>query len=371
MNIKVLSFCFLSFAVVAFTGSGCAPQKVQLVSPTLEPVVLDTVEEQGVLTDMEFQYEAPQAELSATKVEQTQVLPSVPFVDQRMMVYAEKFTSWETLSLQVAALDLSDRLPPQWDECLAGIAEVFRGYSVLMEALLAQDTPAAMAGQLVVDPWLIYQNDIVFLEGGCQQVFADGAVALDGNQENQEANIKVEEGAAVGTQYPGEGLYEEAIVDLQNVEASQPDQGEQKIMSAADRSEQWDKAVSLLESRQYDDAIDTFEKLFNTEYDIPARANIQKAAEVASVGMRRKSANIFVKARREMEYDLKKELLRESWQLLHDITVKYPEVKLVGKVRQNLLIIEKHIDGFDPLMLRELKPVVGLAQEDLPEEYLY
>ncbi|MEN8134695.1 MAG: hypothetical protein ABFS18_04050 [Thermodesulfobacteriota bacterium] len=367
MNIKVWSFCFMFFAVVAFTGSGCAPQKVQLVPRTIEPVVLDAVEDQVPLTDMEFQYESPQAELSATKAEQTQVLPSVPFVDQRMMVYADKFTSWETLSLQVAALDLSDRLPPQWDQCLAGIAEVFRGYSVLMEALLAQDTQAVMAGQLGVDPWLIYQNDIVFLEGECQQVFTDGAVVLGGAQEKHGANTEFEEGTAVATQHPGGGLSKKTIAAPRKGD-SQP---KQKLLSAADRSGQWDKAVLLLESGQYDDAIDAFGMLFNTEYDIPARANIQKAAEVASVGMRRKSANIFVKARREMEYELKKELLRESWQLLHDITVKYPEVKLIGKVRQNLLIIEKHIDGFDPLMLQELRPVAGAAQEDLPEEYLY
>jgi hypothetical protein len=369
MNIKVLSFCFMSFAVVAFTGSGCAPQKVQLVPRTIEPVVLDAVEAQVPLTDMEFQYESVQDELSATEVEQTQMLASVPFVDQRMLVYADKFTGWETRALQIAALDLSDRLPLRWHECLADIARVFHGYSVLMETLLARDTQVVMAGQFVVDPWLIYQNDIAFLEGGCQQVFIDGTVVLGSSQEAHDADTEVEGGQPVVTRPPGEGLYEEAV-DPENL-GEQPAQEEQKLLTAGDRSGQWDKAVLLLESGQYDDAIDAFARLFNTEYDIPARANIQKAAEVASVGMRRKSANIFVKARREMEYDLKKELLRESWQLLHDITVKYPEVKLIDKVRKNLLIIEKHIDGFDPLMLQELMPVVGSAQEDLPEEYLY
>jgi tetratricopeptide (TPR) repeat protein len=200
-------------------------------------------------------------------------------------------------------------------------------------------------------------------------VFIDGTVVLGSSQEAHDADTEVEGGQPVVTRPPGEGLYEEAV-DPENL-GEQPAQEEQKLLTAGDRSGQWDKAVLLLESGQYDDAIDAFSRLFNTEYDIPARANIQKAAEVASVGMRRKSANIFVKARREMEYDLKKELLRESWQLLHDITVKYPEVKLIDKVRKNLLIIEKHIDGFDPLMLQELMPVVGSAQEDLPEEYLY
>jgi tetratricopeptide (TPR) repeat protein len=136
-------------------------------------------------------------------------------------------------------------------------------------------------------------------------------------------------------------------------------QEEQRAILAQTLSALWDRAVWLLDSQKYDEAIDVFEELLNTEYDIPARANIQKAAEAASVEMRRKSASIFVKARRERDYDRKKELLRESWQLLYDITAKYPEVKLIDKVRQNLLIIEKHIELFDPLVLQELKTVPG------------
>lgn len=585
MNFKVLSFCFMSFAVVGLLGSGCAPQKVQLVSHTVEPVVEEppvsdtegikdlVVEEQGPLTDMEFQYEPPPAEVpEEIKAEQTLVLPSVPFVDQRMVVYADKFSSWETLALQFTALDSSDRLPPQWHECQTSIEGVFRGYSVLMEALLGQDPLAVMNGQFVEDPWLIYQNDIAFLEGGCQQVFVAGA-ALVSSLENRDSETEVLQSEAVVSQYADEGRYEDAIVAFRNLRDSQPGravsantskmyglallrtgefdmaakvlagalenmrpsqeerslrrlvadllmatgsleearghyrkladyfesrksddrwvadqlallggvdtqarefplylnalkgyisfdgqhiprgmrelvesmeedfrespltdqarqmlgqledlireatarsldevdvlmanndyvraksllekmlfddlpgavhdtvqrsmdyllqaemkyQEEQKVLMAAARSERWDKAVLLLESRQYDEAIDIFETLFNTEYDMPARANIQKAAEAASVGMRRKSANIFVRARREMDYERKKELLRESWQLLRDIVVKYPEVEVIDKVRQNLLIIEQHIEAFDPLMLRELKPVRGLAQED-------
>ncbi len=584
MNFKVLLLWVMSFAVVGFMGSGCAPQKVQLVPQAIAPVFEEppvsdaegikdlVVEEQGPLTDMEFQYEAPPAELPELKVEQTLVLPSVPFVDQRMMVYADKFSSWETLALQVAALESSDKLPPQWHECLAAIEGVFRGYSVLMEALLSQDPLAVMNGQFVADPWLVYQNDIVFLEGGCQQVFIAGA-ALVSSLESRDSETEIMQSEAVVTQYADEGRYEDAIVAFRNLRDSQPGravsantskmyglallrtgefdmaakvlsgalenmrssqeerslrrlvadllmatgsleearnhyrkladyfesrksddrwvadqlallggvdmkarefplyldalkgyitfdgqhipqgmralvesmeedfrespltdqarqmldqledlvrewaarsldevdvlaanndyvrakallekmlfddlpgtvhdtvqrsmdyllqaemkyQEEQKVLMAAARSEQWDKAVLLLEARQYDEAIDAFESLFHTEYDIPARANIQKAAEAASVGMRRKSANIFVRARREMDHDRKKELLRESWQLLEDIMVKYPEVELIDKVRQNQLIIEQHIDAFDPLMLRELKPVWGLTQKD-------
>ena len=597
MNIRVLSFCLMSFAVVSLTVGGCAPQKVQLVSPSIdstveEPPAADTVqieaevaeiqpevvEQQGPLTDMEFQSEPEQPEALVVspepviEVERILVLPNVPFVDQRMMVYADKLSSWESLASQVAELDLSDSMPPRWHECLAAIDGVFRGYSVLMEALLVQDLPVVVADQFVVDPWLIYQDDITFLERGCKQVFIAGATLVS-SWGNRDSDTEVKKSEAVVTQYTDEGRYEDAIVAFRNLMDSQPDravsantskmyglallrtgefdmaagvlsgalenmrssheerslrrlvadlllasgsleearghyrkladyfesrkgddrwvadqlallggvdvkarefplyldalkgyisfdghhipqgmrelvermeedfresplsdqarqmlgqledlirewaarsldevdvlvanndyvqaksllekmlfddlpgavhgtaqrsmdyllqaemkyQEEQRVLMAAARSGQWDKAVLLLESREFDEAIDIFEKLFNTEYDIPARANIKKAAEAASVGMRRKSANIFVKARREKDDDRKREMLRESWQLLYDITVKYPEVKLIDKVRQNLLIIEKNIDVFDPLMLRELKPVLGVAQDD-------
>ncbi|MDT8335558.1 MAG: tetratricopeptide repeat protein, partial [Desulfurivibrionaceae bacterium] len=130
---------------------------------------------------------------------------------------------------------------------------------------------------------------------------------------------------------------------------------EQRAMLERTLSAQWDKAEWLLDSEKYDEAIDTFRALLNTEYDEPARANIQKAIEIAAVEMRRRSATIFVKARKEKDEARKREFLRESWQLLYDITVKYPEARLIDKVRMNLEIIEKHIEIFDPLMLQELK----------------
>ena len=129
-------------------------------------------------------------------------------------------------------------------------------------------------------------------------------------------------------------------------------------------SAQWDQAIVLLDSQKYDAAIKAFEELLNTEYDIPARSNMMKAAESAASEMRRKSASIFVKARRERDDDRKKELFRESWQILQEIMTKYPEVQLIDKVRQNLAIIEKHIELFDPSVLPDHNDVVGGDVED-------
>ena len=136
-------------------------------------------------------------------------------------------------------------------------------------------------------------------------------------------------------------------------------QVEQQLVMQQTLSEQWDNATRLLDARKYDKAIGAFSTLFNTEYDAPARAKTQKAAEASSGEMRRKSASFFVKARKERDYERKKELFRESWQLLYDITVKYPNVKFINKVKQNLGTIENHIELFDPALFDELKTVSG------------
>jgi hypothetical protein len=136
---------------------------------------------------------------------------------------------------------------------------------------------------------------------------------------------------------------------------------EQQLVMQQTLSEQWDNAVRLLDARKYDKAIGAFSTLFNTEYDVPARAKIQDAAEASSGEMRRKSASFFVKARKERDYERKKDLFRESWQLLHDITVKYPDVKLIDKVKLHLGTIENQIELFDPALLDELKMVSGFG----------
>ncbi|MCA1765671.1 MAG: hypothetical protein LC633_05420 [Desulfobulbaceae bacterium] len=532
------------------------------------------------LTDFEFSSEPAGPEGSGepggsvVRTERILVLPSVPFVDRRMTIYADKLSSWEAIARQLEEVDLEERMPDRWHECLASVEEMFRDYSALMEALLVQDHPAVKAEQMVVDPWLLYQKDISFLEGGCDQVFVAGA-SLVGGWDNFLAadDNEIQEDEALVARYAAEGRYEEAIEAFEELIDSRPERAvgahtskmyglallrtgkfdlaaevlattlenmlpsyerrelrrlvadlnlasgrlakarghyrilaehfesrggddrwvagqlalldevdvnarefplyrevlkgyisfdgrhipgrirqlvermgedfrespltdqarqmlmgmedsirewvagrldqvdnlradhnyvearavlekllsddlpapvhgmvqramddllqveaayrqEQKAMQAETLSAQWDKAVWLLEAKRYDEAIVTFRNLLNTEYDVPARVNIERAAEDAAVEMRRRSATVFVKARKEEDEARKRAFLRESWQLLYDITVKYPEVGLIDKVRQNLEIIEKHIETFDPRMLWELKTDQQLDPEE-------
>ena len=581
MNIRARDTLSL-FLLLSFLLAGCA-EKVQVKSPYKDYFAMDPslakvetgpgatgVPEKKQFSQMDWQEDQAPAQENLVVVERILVLPTVPDIDQRMTVYADKMSSWQTLDARLNELDVSDRRPERWDECLASIGGLFRNYSMLMETLLRQDHPAVDAEKFGVDPWVIYRNDIAFLEGGCDQAFIAG-VDLVSSFENRSAKTGEKQSEAIVSQYALNGRYDEAITAFQSLVAKHPDRlvssgtrrmygmallrtgqltkagdvlsealgsmspspeerslrrlvadlqlasgrlndarihyrklanyfesrkgddrwvadqlallgevnlkarelplymetlkhyigftgrrvpegmrelvdrmkddfpyssltsrarqmlrqiedsiGERvaskldqvdtllanndyaqakslleqmlvddlppamhySVQSAMDNlvlgevnylvgqqlvmqqtlSEQWDNAVRLLDARKYDKAIGSFSAMFHTEYDVPARAKIQEAAEASSGEMRRKSASFFVKARKERDYERKKDLFRESWQLLYDITVKYPDVKLIDKVKLHLGTIENQIELFDPALLDELKMVSGFGK---------
>ncbi|MBU0676241.1 MAG: hypothetical protein KJ950_16500 [Proteobacteria bacterium] len=132
------------------------------------------------------------------------------------------------------------------------------------------------------------------------------------------------------------------------------DQQEQERILARTLADQWDAARRLAESQRYDEAIAGYLELYDTEYDLQARAKVGEVAEAAATEMRRQAAGLFVKARKVTENGRKRELLRETWLLLDTILNKYPQVSLADKVKQNLENIEKQIVDFDPGLLNEL-----------------
>jgi tetratricopeptide (TPR) repeat protein len=519
------------------------------------------------LRQMDWQDDqAPQKVVSsepAVVVEKILVLPTVPDIDQRMTVYADKMSSWQTLASRLTEMDLYRRRPERWGECLASITGLFSDYSTLMETLLRQDHPAVDAERFGVDPWVIYRDDIKFLEGGCDQVFIAGADLLD-TIENRHPRDREKQSEAFVSQYAINGRYEEAISAFQSLVSEHPDrsvssstrrmygvallrtgqlakagnvlsealesmspspeerslrrlvadlllasgrlndarvhyrklanyfesrkgddrwvadqlallgdvnlkarelplyyeslklyigfadrhipEGMQELVERMEEdfpnssltyrarqmlrqiedsirewvtgkldqvdillanddyaqaksileqmlvddlpstmhgtvqramdnlvlgevnylveqqqvmeqtfSDQWDNAVRLLDAKKYDKAIGAFSSLFNTEYDAPARAKAQVATDAVSEEMRQKSSSFFLKARRERDFERKRELFRTSWQLLHDITVKYPDAKRINKVKQHLGTIEDHIELFDPSLVKELR----------------
>ena len=225
MNIRA-SFTFSLFVLLVVLLTGCA-EKAQVKSPYKdyfasdpnlaknETAGADGIAEKESLSQIDWQDEqAPSQDDSAepvVMVERILVLPTVPDVDQRMTVYADKMSSWETLAARMTELDVSDRRPERWDECLASISGLFRKYSKLMETLLRQDHPAVDVERFGVDPWVIYRDDIAALEGGCDQVFIDGA-DLVGSFENRYPKTLEKQSEAIVSQYAINGRYDEAIM---------------------------------------------------------------------------------------------------------------------------------------------------------------
>nr|MBF0222147.1 hypothetical protein [Desulfobulbaceae bacterium] len=109
---------------------------------------------------------------------------------------------------------------------------------------------------------------------------------------------------------------------------------------------QWQNALHLYEIKDYDAAIAEFTMLLNTEHKNEAAAKISQAASFAANEMRRKAASLFVKARKTTDADQKTALLVESKVMLEDLLNKYPGTDIVGKVQQNLQVLEDELSKY-------------------------
>ncbi len=132
------------------------------------------------------------------------------------------------------------------------------------------------------------------------------------------------------------------------------------------RESQWQEAEKLLDQRDYDGAIKVYHLLYDTEYDQKARTKVVMASDQAASDLRRRAANIFVKARRSGDYDSKRKYFVDSWKLLASILVKYPDSTLLDKVRQNQAILSGQIKKLDPDLFASLNnpPGAGGSSED-------
>ncbi|MBW2484775.1 MAG: hypothetical protein JRF05_05385 [Deltaproteobacteria bacterium] len=143
-------------------------------------------------------------------------------------------------------------------------------------------------------------------------------------------------------------FYDVAQAEIQAME-------EQRRMKEMELTEQWDSAVNLLDSQQYELAISAFESLSGTEYEEKAKIKIIEAANQAAGEMRKEAASLFIRAGKTTDIELKKALLLNSHRLLTEILDKYPQTELLDKVQQNISILEEQIERFDPALLEELQ----------------
>ena len=155
--------------------------------------------------------------------------------------------------------------------------------------------------------------------------------------------------------------------DVILAEATDKRKGE--LIDAEAVAAQWDEALNLLELRRYDEALSAFQVLLGTEYEDRSREKIIEVSDVAAKRMRRQAAALFVQAKKSADFERKKEMLLESWQMLNQIAVKYPMATILEKVLQNMQVIEDEMRETDPTMVDMLdKNLLPEGQKSETEE---
>ena len=111
--------------------------------------------------------------------------------------------------------------------------------------------------------------------------------------------------------------------------------------------EEYDRGVAHLQAKEYDKAIERFNRLQRTSYETKARPQLEEASRLAAQDLRQKAAELFVRASSNRDPEEKRKLLLTARDLLQSILVKYPQSGLTDKVRNNLLRIEENLRAID------------------------
>jgi tetratricopeptide (TPR) repeat protein len=140
--------------------------------------------------------------------------------------------------------------------------------------------------------------------------------------------------------------YEVGQAELQETE-------NQRRVEEIELTEQWDTAVLLMDSQRYDLAIAAFEILLDTDFEEQAAIKIVATANLAAGQMRKEAASLFIRAGKTPDIENKKQLLLDSYGMLNEILVKFPQTDLLEKVYQNIAILEDQIRKIDPTLLED------------------
>jgi hypothetical protein len=135
-----------------------------------------------------------------------------------------------------------------------------------------------------------------------------------------------------------------------------------KMARMQDLQNQWNNGMLLANGERYEEAIDVFTSLLDTEYSTRAVAKIKELSLDAANADRRKAADLFIRFTKTTDLESRKKLLVESRKYLKNILVKYPEVEIASKVRGNIERVEQEMNAIDPNLVymadQEFAPVV-------------
>lgn len=144
----------------------------------------------------------------------------------------------------------------------------------------------------------------------------------------------------------------------------------ERLVQEQELQEAWNRGMTSLEGKQYDQAIEIFTSLLSSPYESKAKARIDEAATLAAHDDRQRAAELFVRANRTADLGSRQKLLLASKKLLQDILIKYPQAGLSEKVERNLSRINEEIRLIDPALLTTPTTVNGafVQEENLPAE---
>lgn len=133
--------------------------------------------------------------------------------------------------------------------------------------------------------------------------------------------------------------------------AAAVDKETDKMALIQELQHQWNNGMLLVKAERYDEAIDVFTNLLDSEYEVKAENKIKEISLQAAKADRKKAAGLFIRFTKTTDLESRKKLLIESRQLLRDILVKYPDTEIISKVKGNIERVEQEMNLIDPNLI--------------------
>jgi TolA-binding protein len=183
-----------------------------------------------------------------------------------------------------------------------------------------------------------------WLNRGLQQA---GTVTEGRSPQEEQALVPVVSAPSGGTAPPtAEGAVpstgDGTPISGQGTPASPPPAADSQSLQA-----EYDQGVSLLQAKQYDQALERFTRLQRTALEDKARPMIIETSKQAGQAMRQKAAELFFRASNSRDPNEKRKLLLSSRDLLQNILNKYPQSGLDDKVQRNLARIDADLRALE------------------------
>ncbi len=130
-----------------------------------------------------------------------------------------------------------------------------------------------------------------------------------------------------------------------------------KIEKMQELQRKWNEGLLKVADNLYDEAIEVFTAMLDTEYGVKANDKIAEVSLLAARADRRSAADIFLRFTKTTDLESRKKLLIECRRRLMDILVKYPNVEITDKVLGNIKRVEQEMNTVDPDLIRQSEMV--------------